>query len=296
MSVFLFPGQGSQTPGMGADFYENSPTARAVFDAAAEQVGRDLLDVMFEGPADALTDTRRAQPALVLCGIAIAAHLAARNIRPTACAGHSVGEIAALAVAGALSTQDALAITRERARLMAETAAPGAMAAVLGLAPDAIAAALPAGVEVANYNGPQQTIIAGPHEALEAAADPLKAAGAKRVLPLRVSGPFHSSYMQPSADAFREVVAEVQVTPPQVRFVSSVSGKEESDPERIRELLWRQLAAPVRWTEVMAAFAREAALEIGPGTALQGIAKRTDNAPVISPAGTLPQANSVSLL
>ncbi|MEX2015489.1 MAG: ACP S-malonyltransferase, partial [Candidatus Hydrogenedentales bacterium] len=222
MSVFFFPGQGSQTPGMGADFYRDSQAARAVFDAAAEQLGRDLIDIMFHGPSDALTDTRRAQPALVLCGIAIAAHLAASNVRPTACAGHSVGEIAALAVAGALATNDALAITVERARLMAETAAPGGMAAVLGLAPDAIQATLPTGVEIANYNGPQQTIIAGQQDALDAAIDALKAAGAKRVLPLRVSGPFHSSYMQPAADAFREVVADIPLNLPQVRFVSSV--------------------------------------------------------------------------
>ena len=294
MSVFLFPGQGSQTPGMGADFYANSPAAHAVFDAAAEQMGRDLLAVMFEGPADALTDTRRAQPALVVCGIAIAAHLGERGVHPTACAGHSVGEIAALAVAGAFTAADAVAITMERAGLMAETTAPGAMAAVLGLAPEAIEAALPAGVEVANFNGPQQTIIAGPNDALDKAAEALKAAGAKRVLPLRVSGPFHSSYMQPAADAFRDVVANVEITPPQVRFVSSVSGMQEDNPERIRELLWKQLAAPVRWTDVMAAFDGEAALELGPGTALQGIAKRADAAPNIAPAGTLAQADTVA--
>lgn len=287
MSVFLFPGQGSQAPGMGADFYEHSPAARAVFDAAAEHMGRDLLAVMFDGPADALTDTRRAQPALVVCGIAIAVHLAERGVNPTACAGHSVGEIAALAVAGAMSAADAVAITMERARLMAEATAPGGMSAVLGLTPEAIEAVLPAGVEVANYNGPQQTIIAGPLDALDEAAEALKAAGAKRVLPLRVSGPFHSSYMQSAAEAFREVVAGIELNAPQVRFVSSVSGAEEREPERIRELLWRQLAAPVRWTDVMAAFAGEHALELGPGTALQGIAKRSEAAPSVAPAGTL---------
>lgn len=285
--VFLFPGQGSQTPGMGADFYAESTAARAVFDRAEPVLPPNFFKTLFEGSDDEVRDTRIAQPALVLVGAAIAAHLNSQSIHASAAAGHSVGEIAALHVAGALDLEAALSLTCERARLMAEESPEGTMAAVLGLDPDAIAAALPDRVDVANYNSPVQTIISGPVDVIEQAVTQLKAAGAKRVLPLPVSGPFHSWCMKAAAEKFRDHVRNIAIASPKVRFVSSVSGREENDPERIRELLWQQLYSPVRWVDVMKTLGPCDALEVGPGSVLAGLAKRTENAPVIRAAGTM---------
>jgi [acyl-carrier-protein] S-malonyltransferase len=294
MSFFLFPGQGSQAPGMVKDYYDQSDVARATLDEAAAILGPELLDVMFNGPEEALRDTRMAQVALVSSEVAVARHLASVDIKPSGCAGHSVGEIAALVVAESLDFGDALRLTRERARLMAEDDSGGSMAAVLGLAAEAIEAALPDGAEVANYNGPQQTIVSGSAEGLAAAAVALKEAGAKRVLPLKVSGPFHSTFMKPASDQLRSFLEPISMSKPGLRFVSSVTGKEESDPAVIRDLLWKQLYSPVRWTDVMETVGGAEAVECGPGKVLQGIAKRIDGAPAVSLAGTLEQAGALS--
>jgi len=285
-AFFLFPGQGSQQPGMGASLYEHSPEARVILDEAAALQSGDFLDTLFHGTPEALTDTRIAQPALLAVSAAAAAALQARGITPTGCAGHSLGEFSALVAAGSISFPDAFALVRTRARLMAERAPKGGMAAVLGLEPEAIEAALPAGVAVANYNGPGQTIIAGTAEALAAATESLKAAGAKRVLPIAVSGPFHSPLMHEAAAAFAEALGAVEFAPPAIPFVSSVSGQAESDPARIRQLLAEQIARPVRWTAVMETIGGVPALEVGPGSVLQGLAKRTQGAPTVTPAGT----------
>lgn len=269
------------------DFYDASESARAVIDLAIIELGDDFRNTMFDGPEDALRDTRMAQPTLVTAGIAISVHLRANGISPTLCAGHSVGEIAALAVADVVSSIDAIRITKERARLMAEESPEGTMAAVMGLDPEAIAAALPDGAEVANYNGPQQTIISGTIDGIEAAKDTLKEAGAKRVIPLNVSGPFHSSCMNAASEKFSVFLNDFDFAVPQCTFVSSVTGNEESNPEVIRELLWKQLFSPVRWTEVMHTVGNVHALEVGPGKVLQGIAQRIEGAPTIQSAGTL---------
>lgn len=287
MPAFLFPGQGSQKPGMGKDFYEESSPAHEVFERARPYLPANFFDTLFAGSEDEVRDTRVAQPGLVLVGAAISAHLASIGVAATASAGHSVGEIAALHVAGALDLPAALQLTQERARLMAEESPPGTMAAVLGLDPGAIAAALPDGVDVANFNSPAQTIISGPNDAITAAEETLKRAGAKRIVPLPVSGPFHSWCMQAAAEKFRDAIADVALSAPTIRFVSSVSGREESDPERIRELLWQQLYSPVRWVDVMRAVGPCDAFEVGPGTVLAGLAKRTENAPTIRSAGSL---------
>ncbi len=291
MSALLFPGQGSQVPGMGRDFYEACPAARRVMDMTADIYDITFLFALFEGPEELLRDTCMAQPALVAVGAAIAAHLQSKGFRPTACAGHSIGEISALVAAGALTIENALILTQHRARLMAG-ASGGTMAAVLGLAPEAIAEAMPAGVEIANFNGPQQTIISGTHEGIAAAQKSLKKAGAKRVMPLNVSGPFHSSLMRSAAEQFGEIVAEAPISKPKTRFISSVSGQEESDPDRIKELLARQIDSPVQWTKVMQTLGPVPALEAGPGNVLAGLAKRMDGAPIVSPAGTLEHARA----
>ena len=293
MAFFLFPGQGSQTPGMGKDFYDQCPAAREVFDVAASVSEPGFLDVVFNGTADQLKDTRVAQVALVACETAIACCLQARGIEPAGCAGHSVGEIAALVVAGVLALEEAIPLTQTRARLMSEDVPEGGMAAVIGLDASLIEASLPEGAEVANFNGPEQTIISGRAAALDAAEAALKAAGAKRVMRLPVSGPFHSSYMAPASERFREILEGHTFRPLKTPVLSSVSGDFIQSPEEARELLWKQLCAPVRWTQVMKKIGREQAVETGPGRVLQGIAKRMDGAPEVQAAGTYEAAQAV---
>lgn len=287
MSVFLFPGQGSQQPGMGKDFFEQSAPAKAVLEEARSLSPASLLETLTDGDAAALTPTLIAQPALLIVETAIARHLASIGIHPSACAGHSLGEIPALVAAGALTFADALRLVFERARLMTENVPEGGMAAVLGLAPEQIEAVLPEGVQVANYNGPAQTIISGKSDPLEFAMVAIKEAGAKRVMPLKVSGPFHSECMRPAVAEYAKVLDTIPFTAPSARFVSSVSGQEESDPARIRELLGQQLVSPVRWTQVMATIGSVAALEVGPGSVLSGLARRIEGAPEVAGAGTL---------
>ncbi len=294
MAFFLFPGQGSQTPGMGKDFYAQSPEAKNVLDRAEAVLGPGLLDKLFSGSADELKDTRNAQPALVAVGIAIAAHLRAHGVTPSGCAGHSVGEIAALAVAGTLALDDALHLTRARARLMAEGVPEGGMSAVTGLEAGAIAEHLPPDVAVANYNGPQQTIISGSIAGLEQAEASLKTAGARRIVRLPVSGPFHSPFMRQASERFREELQDVRFNKPEIRFISSVTGLEEGDPGRIRELLGTQLTAPVKWTQVMQRIAGVDAIEVGPGKVLQGIARRAKEGPAVTPAGSVEEAAALA--
>lgn len=280
---------------MGKDFFQHSPEARKVFDEAASVAGEDFLAAIFEGSAEDLAQTRIQQPALLTVEVAIARHLITRGHQPSGCAGHSLGEFSALVAAEALTFPEAFRLVQTRARLMSEEVPPGAMAAVLGLAPEIILDLLPEGVDVANYNGPQQTIISGTFEGIAEAETRLTSAGAKRILPLPVSGPFHSRLMQPAADRFRETLASAEIVAPRVRFISSVSGSDVSDPEYIRDLLSRQISAPVRWTEVMERLGPVAAVEVGPGRVLQGLAKRTENAPVLEATGSLEGTNALAV-
>ncbi|MBI5095775.1 MAG: ACP S-malonyltransferase [Candidatus Hydrogenedentes bacterium] len=287
MSFFLFPGQGSQVPGMGKDFYEASASARDIFDRAEALRGGGFLKSIFDGTAEELSQTRLTQVALLTVEVAIAKHLLAQGYRPTGCAGHSLGEISALVLAESLSFEDAFRFVEIRARLMSEDVPAGGMMAVIGAEPEAIETALPAGAEVANYNGPQQTIISGSIEALDQAEASLKAAGIKRLMRLPVSGPFHSSYLKPAAERLAETLAAIEFKTPVVCFISSVSGRDEAESSVIRELLAKQICSPVRWTDVMARIGSGNALEVGPGKVLQGIAKRTSGAPNVIAVGTL---------
>lgn len=293
MPFFLFPGQGSQTPGMGRDFYEGSQTARTVLDRAAGLCGPGFLDSVFEGSANTLKDTRLAQVALVAVEAAIAAHLATSGHGADGCAGHSVGEIAALTAAESLALEDAIPLTQTRARLMSEDVPEGGMAAVIGLAADAIERVLPDGAYVANFNGPGQTVVSGTRAALDEARERLEKAGARRVIALHVSGPFHSPYMAKAAEAFRDWLKDVPFRRPVVTVVSSVTGKAVSGPDAIRNLLADQLQSPVRWTDVMAAIGPKKAVEVGPGRVLQGLAKRMSGAPDVAVAGTLEAADGL---
>jgi [acyl-carrier-protein] S-malonyltransferase len=293
-AFYLFPGQGSQRPGMGKDFFDAAPEARAVFEVAAAESPAGFLEIIFNGSQEDLNDTRVAQPALLTVEVAIAKALEARGIQPVGCAGHSLGEIPALVIAGAVQFVDALRFTRERARLMSENVPAGGMAAVMGLDADAIEAALPAGTQIANYNGESQTIISGAMDALAVAEAALKAAGAKRVLPLKVSGPFHSEFMRPAAEDFAKVLAGIDFEAPKCRFISSVSGGEVSDPEDIRALLARQLCSPVRWTQASQAIGQLPAWEIGPGAVLKGLAKRIPGGPDVNSLATMDEFLAIS--
>jgi [acyl-carrier-protein] S-malonyltransferase len=292
MTAFLFPGQGSQKPGMGRDFLEQAPETAPYFEAAEAAVP-GIRAIMFDGPAEELAATQRAQVALLTVSAAAVHVLRARGVEPDACAGHSLGEFSALYAAGALTFDDAVRLVAARGRCMSQDVPDGAMAAVVGLDADTIAAHLPEGVSVANYNGPGQTILSGTRDGIAAAEAAMKGAGAKRVLPLAVSGPFHSPLMAKAAEAFRRELEGVAIAKPACRFVSSVSGRDEDDPGRIRALLGEQICAPVRWTDVMTALGFVPALEAGAGKVLQGLAKRTEGAPDVRLAGTIDDINAL---
>ncbi|NLO34684.1 MAG: ACP S-malonyltransferase [Candidatus Hydrogenedentes bacterium] len=281
MPAFLFPGQGSQQAGAAALFQDTCPESHALFDIAQNILSNELYHLIMEGTQEALHDTRVAQPALVCVEVAVAAYLQHLGVEPAACAGHSLGEISALVAAGAIDFADALVFVVERARLMSTDVPEGGMTAVLGLAPADIEALLPDDVQVANYNGSFQTIISGTGDALKEAARRLKEGGAKRLLPLSVSGPFHSKFMKPAADQLAAFLKAFPILPPKRPFLSSVSGEWETDPEAIRSLLAAQLYRPVQWTRVMEQLGKRSAVEAGPGTVLQGLAKRTPDGPVV---------------
>jgi len=294
MSFFLFPGQGSQRLAMGKDFYDEVPSLRPFFDQAAALLGNGFLDTLFSGDESAIAHTTIAQPGLLVVECAIAHYLETNGVPPSGCAGHSLGEIPALVTAGVLNFEDALPLTVERARLMSENIPAGGMAAVLGLDAAAIEGALPDSVQVANYNGPGQTIISGTVEGLAEAETALKAAGAKRVMPLKVSGPFHSKLMEEAAKAFEAVLSPIPLQAPRTVFISSVSGQMEQDPESIRALLARQLYSPVRWTETVAAIQAPVCIEIGPGGVLRGLIKRMEPSPDVLTASNLAEAKALT--
>ncbi len=287
MPWFIFPGQGSQKPGMAHDLYTESPAAKALLEEAAALAGGGWLTQLFESSAEDLQHTRLAQPALLAADLAAWAVMQERGMRAAGVAGHSLGEFAALVAAGSLDFEEAFKAVIERARLMDEMAPAGGMMAVLGIDAAAIEAALPPGAYIANYNGPSQTLVAGAPAALDAAASALKAAGARRFLPIAVSGPFHSPHMHDAAAAFADVIGKLALKPPEIPFVSSVSGQVESSPERIQELLAEQIIAPVQWTAAMETIGDAEAYECGPGSVLTGLAKRMPNGPRMRPAGSL---------
>ena len=286
MPVFLFPGQGSQRADTAKIFYETSPASRAVLDHALSLLPESVATVLLEGTQEELNNTRNAQPILLCVEMAIAAHLAGLGIFPEVCTGHSLGEITALAVAGAIPLEVVIPFVLERARLMSENVPEGGMAAVIGMEPEIIEEALDVGTQVANYNGPSQTIISGSADSLERSIRALKEKGARRVLPLQVSGPFHSQYMKPAAKALEKYLETMPIHKPKVPVLSSVSGAFEDDPEKIRELLAQQLYAPVQWTSVMAQLDKRKAIEVGPGNTLAGLAKRASLAPDVLAANT----------
>lgn len=285
--AFIFPGQGSQAVGMGRDLTQ-VPAAAAVFAEADAVLGFPLSRLCFEGPAEVLTDTVNAQPAILAVSIAALRAWEASGEVPKPCyvAGHSMGEYSALVAAGALDLRDGLLLVRERGRLMkrAGEVQPGGMAAVLGLAREALEEACAQAsretggvVQIANDNAPGQIVISGERPALERASELAKAAGAKRVVPLAVSIAAHSPLMRSALDDFRRAVEATPLRPPSVPVISNIQARPLDGVEAIREELVLQLVSPVRWTESVAWMTAQGVttfVEVGPGTVLTGLVRR----------------------
>ena len=287
-TAFTFPGQGSQAVGMGKGLAESFPEARAVFAEVDEALGENLSKIVFEGPADTLTLTENAQPALMAVSLAAFRVLQSRGIdlrnRVAFVAGHSLGEYSALAAAGSLTLADAARLLRIRGRAM-QAAVPvgaGAMAALIGLdfeAARAVAAEAAAGevCGVANDNGGGQIVISGAKAAIDRAVDLAKAKGARRAILLPVSAPFHCALMAPAAKVMAAALAEVALRPPAVPLVANVVAGPIGDPEEIRRRLVEQVTGMVRWRESIAWLAGAGVglfVEIGAGKVLSGLAKR----------------------
>ncbi|MDO8347262.1 MAG: ACP S-malonyltransferase [Rugosibacter sp.] len=282
--AFVFPGQGSQSMGMMAS-YGDAAVIRATFDEASAALGRDLWQLVNEGPMDALNQTVNTQPLMLTAGVAVYRLWQEKGGPvPALVAGHSLGEYSALVAAGVLQLKDAVPLVELRARAMQEAvpASEGAMAAILGLDAAAVIEACTESaqgqvVEAVNFNEPKQTVIAGHKSAVERAAELAKAKGAKRAVMLPVSAPFHCSLMRPAAEKLRVRLSELPLAAPQIPVLNNVDVARPTDPEIIRAALVRQAAAPVRWVEVMQAMQAVGVthvIECGPGKVLSGLAKR----------------------
>lgn len=285
--AFVFPGQGAQAVGMGKDVYEAHEGARRLFDQADEALGFKLTDIIWGGPEDVLKQTANTQPALLATSLALLEAFKEKGVTPDYAAGHSLGEYSALAAAGVLSFADAVRTVRARGELM-EKAVPGgqgAMAAVLGAdraALSELCASISSGigaVEMANVNCPGQIVVSGTKEGVGAVVEKGKEIGAKRVIPLEVSGPFHSSLMKPAAERLAGVLAEVPMQTAQVPVVANVTAEPVTDPEVIRDLLVRQVYSPVLWEDTVAWLIGQGVdtfIEIGSGSVLAGLIKKVD--------------------
>lgn len=289
MKAYVFPGQGAQFVGMGKDLYDNNEEARALFEKANEILGFSITDLMFNGTEDDLKQTKVTQPAIFLHSVLLAKSLG-DEFRPDMVAGHSLGEFSALVAAGALSFEDGLRLVSKRAHAMQKAceARPSTMAAVIALPDETveqICAETEGVVAPANYNCPGQLVISGEVEAIDAACDKLKAAGAKRALKLKVGGAFHSPLMMPAQEELAEAIAEAEFKTPVCPVYQNVDGKPHTDPEEIKANLIKQLTAPVRWTQDVLAMVADGAtefVELGPGSVLQGLVKKISKEAVTS--------------
>jgi len=301
--AFVFPGQNSHYVGMGRDLYDADGPARLVFEVAEAGLGGDLLAAMFDGPEDALTRTDHQQPAIVTHSLAALAELSAAGIAPDFVAGHSLGEYSAVACAGCLGVEDVLELVRFRGELMARAGdqALGAMAAVLGLEGEAVAAAVAAAREdgvvvVANYNSPGQVVISGETVAVARARELCSEAGAKRVVPLDVSGAFHSPLMEPAAAPLIERLAQTDMAPAQVPVISNVDAQPRTEPDAIRDALGRQMTSAVMWEHSVRRLAEEGVdtvIEVGPGTVLAKLMGRIDREITVLGADTVEDIEAV---
>lgn len=280
MKVFMFPGQGSQFPGMAKELYETNPTAREMFDRANEILGFDITEIMFNGTAEDLKQTKVTQPAVFLHSVILAK--CSPDFKPDMVAGHSLGEFSALTAAGALDFEDGLRLVSIRAHAMQKAceANPGTMAAILALPAEtieAVCAEVDGIVVPANYNCEGQIVISGTVDAVAEASERLKAAGAKRALILPVGGAFHSPLMQPAAEELAAGIESVEFKTPVCPVYQNVTALPTTDPAEIKKNLLAQLTAPVRWTQSVMNMIDDGATsftESGPGKVLQGLVSK----------------------
>lgn len=278
--AFIYPGQGAQKAGMGADFYENSAAAREVFDQASELLHMDMKALCFE-ENDLLDQTEYTQAALVTTCLAMTKAIEDRLPKPDMTAGLSLGEYCAIAVAGGMSVADAITTVRTRGILMQNTVptGEGSMAAVLGMKGEEIEKVIEpiSGVSIANYNCPGQIVITGMTASVNEASECLKNAGAKRVIMLNVSGPFHSPMMVPAGEKLEEVLDKIEMNPLRIPYVTNVTAEAVYDINDTKELLAKQVSASVRWQQSMERMIEEGVdtfIEIGPGKTLTGFMKK----------------------
>ena len=286
--AFIFPGQGSQKVGMCKDFYDNYDCAKKVFEKADEALGFSISKLCFEGPEEDLRLTKNTQPAILTCSIAALAVMREHGLECEIAGGHSLGEYSALVAAGVMSLQDAVVAVYKRGQFMQEAVpvGEGAMAAVMGLTPDEITEICQKveeecgeAVQAVNFNCPGQVVIAGATKAVEKAGVALKAAGAKRAIPLPVSAPFHSTLMKPAAERLKEVLDKIEFHDAKFPVVANVTAEPVTKAEEIRALLVKQAASPVKWEMSMQNMIRngfETYVEVGPGKVLTGFTRKID--------------------
>lgn len=283
MKAFVFPGQGAQFVGMGKDLYSNSPLAKELFDKANQILGFNITNLMFDGTDEDLRQTKVTQPAIFLHSV-ILAKVLGTNFKPEMVAGHSLGEFSALVASGALSFEDGLVLVSKRAMAMQKACEmePSTMAAILGLEDDVvekICATIDDVVVPANYNSPGQLVISGSIAGIELACEKLKEAGAKRALPLKVGGAFHSPLMEPARVELAQAIESTEFKTPICPIYQNVDAKAYTSPELIKQNLILQLTSPVRWTQTMINMLADGATsftELGPGNVLQGLVKKVN--------------------
>ncbi|MDY6300609.1 MAG: ACP S-malonyltransferase [Bacteroidales bacterium] len=289
MKAFVFPGQGAQFVGMGKDLYDNNAQAKELFEKANEVLGFRITDLMFNGTEDDLKQTKVTQPAVFLHSVILALTMG-DEFKPDMVAGHSLGEFSALVAAGALPFEQGLKLVEARALAMQKAceAAPSTMAAIIGL-PDEkveeICATIDGVCVPANYNCPGQVVISGEIAAIEAACEKFKEAGARRALPLKVGGAFHSPLMEPARAELAEAIEAADFSAPRCPIYQDVDAKPHTDPAEIKANLLQQLTAPVRWSHIVANMVADGmteAEELGPGKVLQGLIGKTSREVVLS--------------
>ncbi|HEX9151589.1 MAG TPA: ACP S-malonyltransferase [Flavobacterium sp.] len=291
MKAYVFPGQGAQFTGMGRDLYENSTLAKELFEKANEILGFRITDIMFEGTAEELKETKVTQPAVFLHSVILAKTLG-EDFKPEMVAGHSLGEFSALVVNGALSFEDGLRLVSQRALAMQKACEikPSTMAAVLGLADnivEEVCASIDGIVVAANYNCPGQLVISGETSAVEKACEAMKTAGAKRALLLPVGGAFHSPMMEPAREELAAAIEATTFSTPICPVYQNVTATAVSDPAEIKKNLIIQLTAPVRWTQSVQQMIKDGATsftEVGPGKVLTGLIGKIDREAVTASA------------